>query len=312
MNRPPFLVVGCARSGTSLLRAMLDSHPDVFMPPETFFFVSIVPRTRIDPRRDPELAADFIASRWWIREMGIGADQILRAVPAPPRETRSWLDLFHGLLIAAATDAGQPTAVLGEKSPRHVQIAEWYLAARPEGRVVQIVRDPRAVLASFRRVEVGTNSAVLVGREWAGAADVHARLADHPRYAVVRYEDLTADGPGEFARIRDFLGLDDAADGLDFHRRSDPGFSAKQAHHETTLRPLTTSRVDAWSDELDVDSVRLLEHVVGDRMARFGYERVTPDGARPPSALSVAAHAAAGVVHRDVVLRARQLLKRFR
>ncbi|MBI3838011.1 MAG: sulfotransferase, partial [Planctomycetia bacterium] len=35
----PVFLIGCPRSGTTLLRVMLDSHPHLASPPETFFLL---------------------------------------------------------------------------------------------------------------------------------------------------------------------------------------------------------------------------------------------------------------------------------
>ncbi len=286
---------------------MLDSHPRIFLPPETFFFVSLAPRIDADPAADPERAAAQIASRWWIRDMGLSVADILRALE--PGET-SWLALFVAVVRAAARGAGADDHVLGEKTPRHVRIAEWYLESAEDARVVQILRDPRAVLASFRRIRIGTSSAAIVGDEWVHAVDVHRRLLDHPRYLSLHYEALVHDPESEMRRVLEFLGLALDPAVLRFNERERPGFSPRQPHHQATLAPLTRSRLDAWRDELDARAIRIVETVAGDRMAELGYAPAFPQ--HPARPFEVGASRAAGVVHRSTALRLRQLLKRFR
>lgn len=305
MSVSPFLVVGCARSGTSLLRAMLDSHPGAFLPAETFFFVSIVPRTSLDPATQTREVADFIASRWWVREMQVGARAILDEVDA---DAPDWFDLFRALVRAAARVAGRPDARLGEKTPRHVTIAQEYLEAEPTAQVIQIVRDPRAVLASFRGVPIGTRSAALVGDEWSRAIDVHRALARHPRYHMLRYEDLVERPAEVLEAVLGFLRLSMHDDVLAFDRRERKGFSERQPHHRTTLQPLTSGRVDAWHHELSSGAIRVVETVVGPRIRELEYPVTFPG--RGASSVRVATSRLAGLLHRHTVLRVRQWRKR--
>ncbi|MEO8322834.1 MAG: sulfotransferase, partial [Actinomycetota bacterium] len=41
MDDTPFFIVGSARSGTTLLRMMLNAHPEVALPPESRFIVEL-------------------------------------------------------------------------------------------------------------------------------------------------------------------------------------------------------------------------------------------------------------------------------
>src|SRR4051794_1180691 len=59
---PAVFIVGCARSGTTLLRLMLDSHPSLAIPPETGFLIPIAAER---PQTPAELASILTSFHTW-------------------------------------------------------------------------------------------------------------------------------------------------------------------------------------------------------------------------------------------------------
>jgi len=71
LKKKLFFVVGCGRSGTTLLKSILCSHSDIYLPPETFFFTSISKRYGRVLRGWFGDEIDYIINRWWIRDTGV-------------------------------------------------------------------------------------------------------------------------------------------------------------------------------------------------------------------------------------------------
>lgn len=301
-----FFIVGCGRSGTTLLKSMLDAHPGVFVPAETFFFSGIRRRFPGGDAAPWEAKLDYICSRWWMRDAGL-TQSAVRAQLEPGTEP-DWAALF--LATMAALAPGDAYEAVGEKTPAHVADAEELLEFFPACKIVQIVRDPRAVLASYRGVKVGTNEAVAVAREWKIAVRAHHALADHDRYLMIRYEDLVTRPDQALALVCQHLGLQFDPAMLDFHQRDRPGYAVEQAHHAATQRPIFQSSIDAWKEKLPARQWAILEHLLATEMPEMGYAKQLPESQVRASELRMCELRER--IHRVTIRRARQLLKRRR
>jgi len=195
-------VVGLARSGTSLLKSLLDGHPEVWAPP------------------GESMAADWCAApdpAAACLQAGRDLRLVERATPeyeAFSRVLRATLDgptdPTGGVLawITAAAEVAPPAPkarVWVEKTPKHLRSVPILLdRLGPATRVVCVVRDPRAVLASHRQRWGAADplDARGLAKRWALADALAAELdARHPEVLPVRYEDLVADPQSAMRRV---------------------------------------------------------------------------------------------------------------
>ncbi len=168
MRRPdaPVFVVGVARSGTTLLSAMLSAHPRLDCGPESRFFaryrhLDARARARIlDPATWPRPAVDFMAS---LRNQGHPVTELF-GLTLPEIGTYlagrqpSTTAMLESLTVLHAQRAGKARWV--EKTPRHLLMTETLRAGWPEAYIVRIVRDPRDVALSLARMPFAKDSVV--------------------------------------------------------------------------------------------------------------------------------------------------------
>ncbi len=265
-----FFIVGCGRSGTSLLQAMVSSHPDVIVPIETKFFSVVSP----GHEEVPDVSAAWAHAKrfWWIRELELDDARVIDGAQASG--LAPWPAVFVGMLTEFRES--HEKARVGEKSPGHMRnvpsLASWF----PNARFIHIVRDPRAVCLSFLNADFAGNHIARHIRAWRNSIDRHLRYAERmpdDRYTMVRYEDLVRDPEPEMRRLADFLGLAFDPAMLDPSKREHKGFGERQAQHMTnTLKPVFTSSIDKWKTAMKREHVAMVEHALGERMRRLGYE----------------------------------------
>jgi hypothetical protein len=300
---PPRLVshvfiVGLPRTGTTLVRNILNRSPDAGLGGESHFFT--VPR-RLGLMSHPgiadqlagvgDLSTDegvervvaWIVSRTGVNFWGKLAERADRAaferqLLASDRTPRAVLDL------CLAVYAGD-RRIRGDKTPAHIHVVPTLLEWFPDARIIHTVRDPRAVFVSnlrkyadrdvsrtsrlFRRLRLPFElySALDVALEWRRIVRLHrGYVRRYPdRYAVVRFEDLLADPRREVERLCRFVGIGFHESLLD-QSVANSSFAASEVRHG-----FDTAATDRWRAHLDPLTDRWFRFWCGDQMRQFGY-----------------------------------------
>ncbi len=234
--KPDFLfIVGCNRSGTSLLRQIFNRSASVCLAPETHFLrrlsrVGVNQTLRqfgdlsIDRNIDrlvSYLYTDHFAlkiSYWQWLKHNVARETLTRTFLATDRSERA---LFLAMMRVYAEFAkpGHADLILGEKTPTHLYYVPTLLEWFPRAKVIQTMRDPRAIIVSkLKKVNRKTsrdgflkrldeNSRRMMepfadplevahtGKAWLDAAHLDEKYArDFPeQYRLLRFEDLIAD-----------------------------------------------------------------------------------------------------------------------
>lgn len=214
-------VVGCPRSGTTLVQAMLARHPDVFSLPETYFFPVLLGDLRLrwkDRQARP--------TRRWYHRAGLAQSwgrrrlQQLEQVHAPtsryhrhaPRKWRACVRRYVEMLDTAAMHQGCRWWV--EKTPEHLLYLDEIAECVPDAHFVHVLRRGIDVVASVidadLRVDVASfrGGAAQWGRRWNRAMELHMAQIGNRHHHLLCLEDLVDDTQGEWARLQGFLGLD--------------------------------------------------------------------------------------------------------
>ena len=262
-----FLIVGCGRSGTTLLKTILNAHPSISLPHETNFFTGISSGDFECDETSLEQKLDRLLSKWWIADMHLDRNEIKQNLG---EHKASWRNLFVAML------ASLPTAVdaccFGEKTVDHIIYAEELLTQFPHAKLLQVIRDPRASFASYRAASIGTNQPSRFVSDWELAVTVDQKLESHPRYFRIKFEDLIENTEATMQKICDFLEVEFAAEMMNYHQREVSGYSPEQSHHSNTQKPIFKSGIEKWKHELTNTHVAMIEFFLGQQMQRVGYE----------------------------------------
>jgi hypothetical protein len=270
-----FFIVGCGRSGTSLLQVMISSHPEIAIPNETGFYSLIRQRylkrwgeigTSSTFRCAFEATMDF----WRIRELELDENEVWRHCQgAEP----SWDALFLAILATYADKRGKPR--IGEKSPGHLNYLDLLSRRFPRARFIHIVRDPRAVFLSQMHTPFGTKFVGAHCKKWEKAVTVHRNCSETlgpDRYLLVKYEDLIRETESVIRSICHFLGVSYSETVLQHDKRGDFGFAQQQyGHMANTLKPIFTSSIDRWERALSEKQIALIEQRLRRDMELMGY-----------------------------------------
>ncbi len=295
-------IVGVSRSGTTLMRRILDKHSRIGIITENHYLGHLLPwegtrhyfRRLGDLRDDANVQAmvELIYSgelqrRSRIRELSPYWRWLTSKVPREDMEAyllgsdRSERGVFEAFMRVYADRRGN--AVIGEKTPAHLEYVDTLLDWFPDGRVIHCVRDPRAIYVSElrRRSEhaVGVPyrqlamvPAILarfvlleVTWAWARAVHRHRRLSRrYPgRYTVVRFEDVVSRPRATLDAVCAFLGMEAEPHMLEQKvtsrgaRVGAAGFDAGAA--------------ERWRAHIDPGAQAAMQLLLGRRIPEMGY-----------------------------------------
>ncbi len=286
----PILVGGCARSGTTLLRTMLNSHPDLAVPHETKFVVTVW-RNRdrfgdLTSEGNRRAVADWVVSLPNTRFARLGiepgelADRFADAAPTLG-------SLMASCFRAYAERAGKPR--WGDKRPSYSRNLDAVFRLFPDARFVHVVRDPRACAASMRRAWEGWGRIASAAEVWERtdrAVQAARRRLPAEQFLQIYYEDLVARPEGTLEAVCAFTGLDPTGvpKMLDYHNGGH-GLPAGSLYGNAA-KPVDTSAVKRWTRDLSPGEVAFLEHVLRDRIRSHGYDLTAPTAPVPADHLA--------------------------
>ena len=261
-----FFIVGCPRSGTTLLQQILGRHPEVVIPPETAFFTKLVSESgalRPRPRRQIE------------SDLGVALEVGERLADNAAVEAlyRQMAEAYVG-----ATDANAP-AWFGDKTPDHLRHTDRIARLLPDARFVLIHRDGRDVALSLSKVPWSPSDPVVNFGIWRQAVAHQRRLLADPPAPVltVRYEDLASSPRDQVRRLTDFLEID-YDDSLLVPREDADGIPEWEMDWKArAVEPIRQDRIAVWRRELDPRAVRTMERWGGVDLTELGYELSEPD-----------------------------------
>ena len=276
--RNPYLfVVGCPRSGTTLLQRMLDNHPRLAVSNDSHFIPLAVRDVPVGV--DPTLTDELVT---WVREykrfyrLGLDDEQVAAAAGG----ARTYSEFVGGLYACYARAHGKELA--GEKTPDYVKHLPRLRSLFPWARFVHIVRDGRDVALSARewahdgkgpsKLSMWEEEPIAVCALWwraMVARGMRDGAALGSAYHEVRYERLVLDPEPVLGDVADHLGLAYTDAMVNFHvgrTRDNPRLSAKSA-----WLPATPGLRD-WRAAMGDRDLTLFELLAGDLLAELGYE----------------------------------------
>jgi hypothetical protein len=287
---PAPFIVGVGRSGTTLLRMMLDAHPILAIPPETYFvprLAGVAERRRVTPELLADTAVNDPRHRW--EEFGISREEYverLRAIPElnPSDAARAFFRLY-------AQKAGKPR--WGDKTPGYITRMRRISRMLPESRFIHVIRDGRDVALSWKRRLARRGIEELAPIEWLAERwrrQIRKARKDSgalPYYMEVRYEQLVLDSESTLRGVTKFIELPWDPVMLDYHaaaaERHEELITGVEAPvrqrgeeqvraHALTTKPPQPERVGVWRGEMSRADRATFEREAGDLLSELGYE----------------------------------------
>jgi hypothetical protein len=276
LSEPRFFIVGFQRSGTTLLRLMLDSHPRVAIPLDTTGLWARYEKrlgefgslTTTETRR--RLIESILADeriRLW--ETPLSVDEIVNSSNLP-----GYPGVIDGFYRAYSRARGKSR--WGDKDPGNMgrldQVLRWF----PDAKIIHIVRDGRDACMSLIRQEFGGEDLLQCAEAWREQVwwvRRIGRILGESRYFEIRYEDLVEEPERTLRLLVAFLDLEWSPEMLEYHRRVDDAVPGEKRHIWPLLdQPPQKSARFRWKREMSGGARICFEKRAGSVLRESGYE----------------------------------------
>jgi Sulfotransferase family len=273
-NDRPIFVVGCPRSGTTMLQLMLHAHPRIAIPPETrFLLLAYEKRRDFGDLRD---AANRLRLASWITgkgtnfaDLGLDPREVAAEIVAGPPTLGSALGI---VFRAYARRFGKPR--WGDKRPAYLNNIGTIRRLFPDAQIVHIIRDGRDCVASLKEApwhKGGVRQAIAGWNQGMDAGRAAARHLPADTYFEIRYEALVADPKPELVKLCEFLGEDFDPGMTEPSEVAAVAVPTRKKWHALTHDRVTTERVGRWAERLSPAEIALCETLMGSRLVQHGY-----------------------------------------
>jgi sulfotransferase family protein len=272
----PIIVVGCPRSGTTMLQLMLHAHARIAIPPETRFVLSAYRNRRdfgdLGEAANRRALARHIVDRRESRfcDLGLPAEDIVERIAAGPGTLGSALGTIFQRYAARF---GKPR--WGDKRPAYLHNIDLLLRLFPDAQFINIVRDGRDCVASLKEMSWHRKDIYATVAAWSRAVDDARRASRRlgpAQWHELRYEDLVTDPHAELAELCAYLGEEYDPAMAEPSKVAKVAVPAFKTWHAQTHQPVTNQRVQSWHQRLTAEEIALCEAALGTRLEANGYE----------------------------------------
>jgi hypothetical protein len=284
-EHPPMpVIVGVPRSGTTLTRFVIDSHPLFAIPPETHFLPALarLPRGKPSVR---DVFAIMTGTESW-PDFHVSSDALMQSLSdVTPFSVAACVRAFYRLY---ASRFGKDR--WGEKTPDYGQHMRDIEALLPESRFIHVIRNGLDVAVSVRPLWFSQGRSVRdIARDWRRRLELIRRQGSQcAHYGEIRFESLVTDLPAVARDLSAFLEVPFSDDMCRYYERT----AERLAEHEgrmgrhgvwrltkeqrinqqiLTTRPPQADRIDRWRGELSADDVREFQREAGPLLEQLGY-----------------------------------------
>lgn len=269
----PLFVVSAPRSGSTLLRLILDTHPDIAVPPPGWLFDLVFPYLYSYGSLNNDanflaLAEDILATptvqKWPLT--------ITAAELAAAAEEKSFAGLYAALHMAYAKLGNKRR--WGEKTPRNAFWIDEIHALFPDARFIHIVRDGRDMaidISDSVLLPYSVYSGANLWQRYVLAIRESMRRLPASSFIEIRYEDLCADPEATIRKLCGFVGEDFAPAMLAPNRTKSAEMWSSHPLHAKTSEPISTKYCEMYKTRLPRPDVAALEALIGDTLKLFGY-----------------------------------------
>lgn len=274
----PIFIVGANRSGTTLLRLILNAHSRIAIPEELNYFNTWMAEHWREETADREAFRGRV--HWYLQSKlppGAFGDTDVSALEediVAQASVYDWRAVYEGLLTAWARHHGKIR--WGEKTPGNLFYVDTLRAMFPEAQFIHLVRDPRAGVLSMQNASFFGDDMVINAlnrRKYLREGLRRDATMPPDKWTRVRYEDLLTAPEDTVRALCIFLGERYHPSMLTYYEDAERYMSpaAAQKFNRAARRPIDPKKADSWRDALPPADAALIGTICRREMEALGY-----------------------------------------
>jgi hypothetical protein len=285
---PLFFIVGRARSGTTLLRALLDAHPNVIIPVECPFIqhlyskygnirvwnTTILSNFEKDLRKQPAFNMLHLDEEKLSKEL------------AKHEGVSSYQEVCKTVYYCCLSFfPKQEIKLFGDKNPGYSLVLPLLLKVFPDAKFIHLTRDYRDNILSMRRVDFEAPWLTSLAYRWKFYNKrIKKFKTKHPeRFLTLKHEDLVSDTENNLKSICSFLDIPFDPAMMNLSEMKEGYYKTYPAeildkYHKSLFEPIDKGKLYQWKKNMTVKEIRKADLVVGKAAEEFGYERQFKNG----------------------------------
>lgn len=273
----PLFIVGVPRSGTTLMRSLMQVFDRVYLPPDEFQLLPFILSSNLSTERlDTVLRTSNFADHMRRRNLwpdDACLEEIVKKADGP--------SVFQSLVLGIARkDKKLNPTYWGDKTPENLFHLDAIFATWPDARIIHVIRDPRSTVFSMKKSwgRSLTRSSV-VWRDGVNAISRHKAGQNRDRIFEFRYETLTSDPASEIGKLAKWLNLPFDPSDLNDIQTEERWSTAKLSGIQ--------QRGAAWDRPEYATDAKIIESICFDAMALAGYAPKYATAAMEPSKVAL-------------------------
>jgi hypothetical protein len=272
VSSEPFFLIGAQRSGTTLVRLILNAHSQVAIPEEGTFFMPLLKKKYLGREfSGPSLKSltGYLEHNPQFKLWGGRYDDYFQELSERKKITLGQLisDIY------TVYSHGEGKQLWGDKTPSFFRKIDILAALFPEGKFVHIVRDGRDVFNSWRKMDPSKDNAPLVALDWSYKLRTIERSLEKmspENHTTIRYEDLLENPENQVKSLCSFLAIEYQESMLDFYQTSSRYIG--QHHSALIFQPLNKENRYKWKQKLTRREIDAFTRVAHRCLRKYGYE----------------------------------------
>jgi len=270
----PIFIIGCQRSGTTLLRLILNSHSKIAIPEEGTFWMPLLRRYKNKPyenilKKDLKHILNYIIKnhqfKLWCIDPSPLIENILKLKHCSLRDL---MKMFYEYYASV-----QNKEIWGDKTPSFFRMIPVLHKLFPEARFIHVVRDGRDLYLSRKKINPLMKFISLSAIEWRYKVNkIRKDLSKIPseKSIEIRYEDLVRDPQNILKKICAFLRIDYEDKMLNFWKESHKYIG--KHHSDLIFKPISSKSVGKYKKELSYRNLRKYEILAQNLLREYGYD----------------------------------------
>ncbi|MCP4111797.1 MAG: sulfotransferase [Desulfobacteraceae bacterium] len=262
----PIMIIGKARSGTSIFTRLVRKYLRISFGTESQFFIRYYDSLKnYEPLSDDAniktLINDISKERYFKRSSKrygfvLDTKAVFENLPE---------NSYRGVLVSIFSQLAKHHKMerWGDKTPEYIHDLPILKELFPDAQFIHVVRDGRDVALSSFRMPFGEKNIYKAALDWKAsilAARHFAKTVSEDQYTELRYEDVLTNPTGEFSKIIRFLGIKDDDNQL-------INFISDSIENDLNL-----GNFEKWKYQLTKDEIYLFERIAGDLLDEYGYD----------------------------------------